>query len=608
MGTPTNIEVSMNATEYCRYESGRNQITATVTVSGGFPYSSEEVLVELVKARGPRNVVVYSTSVFFTGVEDFLNTDVVFDLTTMFDVNAHPMVRRGNYLVRATSVSNGAVIGESPDFKVSILTADKFRADYLFGLSLTASQKKSIRFPVTNITGVTVSEVSYGTPNGMYVLSYVANTEPLQEATVTIGNQIPDGQVVIATVDKGSGGNGYSVEIVDPGVPSSPLTITLVGALLTISLATNLAGNIGTTANQAVDIANLLNLTYPDDFSAVVTGTGLDSVTVPASPVSFAGGSNQNVRSLSWEGGTAISIGSSGTYVLPFGGGNSSGSCGSLGANKEYMIVTISSLSSLPSTSVIDTLLVENSVITDDTLRSYIEEAINWLEEVFLHAYIEPTIVTTDPDPLVRQSSVAPFPATSTALPLSSDYDKIVSPVSYTVGNQGTMWIKIKLPFMQMLKVNKIFGVIGNTQVISIPNEWISHSFQGGLIQLVPFNYAFSAYLLGLMSFNAIRGATEIPNFWHFEVVAGLLEIPPLLIEAVARKAAMLALTVAGNAIRPGIGSTSLSRDGVSESVSYINSAKYGPYTGAIQSHSDWFETNKDLLRAKYRGSMLTVV
>ena len=55
MATPTAIEVSVDAEEYSRYETGRDTITVTLAISGGAPYTAEQVFVDLVKARRSRD-------------------------------------------------------------------------------------------------------------------------------------------------------------------------------------------------------------------------------------------------------------------------------------------------------------------------------------------------------------------------------------------------------------------------------------------------------------------------------------------------------------------------------------------------------------------------
>ena len=144
--------------------------------------------------------------------------------------------------------------------------------------------------------------------------------------------------------------------------------------------------------------------------------------------------------------------------------------------------------------------------------------------------------------------------------------------------------------------------------MIDIDLEWIEHSEQGGMIQLVPYNQEVAFDFVGLIWVNAIRGAAELPNFWHFNMIVGLREASGDLQELVAKKAAVEALQAASLAFRPGLGSLSLSRDGVSESVSYISSQQFGIYTGAITAYNEWIKDNEQKLRAKYRGMLITVV
>lgn len=77
--------------------------------------------------------------------------------------------------------------------------------------------------------------------------------------------------------------------------------------------------------------------------------------------------------------------------------------------------------------------------------------------------------------------------------------------------------------------------------------------------------------------------------------------------EFIGKKAAIDALTMLGLALRPGIGSVSLSRDGVSQSTSYIT-GQYGPYSGPIMAYKDWLKEEMPRYRAKYRGTPYTVV
>lgn len=187
------------------------------------------------------------------------------------------------------------------------------------------------------------------------------------------------------------------------------------------------------------------------------------------------------------------------------------------------------------------------------------------------------------------------------------DYDYIVGPLTYFPPRSGG-WIDIQTPYPQMLRVDSLFGSIANTRVIDVDLDWIQFYPVGGMIQLVPFNQSVAFDFLGLIWVNSLSGATAIPNFWHFNFMVGLRDCPCDLQELIAKKAAMDALTMLGAALRPGIGSTSLGRDGVSQSVSYTTQMKYGPYTGPITAFKDWIDENLVKYKGKYRGMTMVVV
>jgi hypothetical protein len=214
--------------------------------------------------------------------------------------------------------------------------------------------------------------------------------------------------------------------------------------------------------------------------------------------------------------------------------------------------------------------------------------------------------VVTDRDPTTIQYSAgvnAPVPIYT-----DTDFDKLVSPLTYYVPNSGGDWVTIQTPWPQILRVDALFGSIANTRVIDVDLEWIELSQQGGLIQLVPYAQNVSFDFLGLIWANALRGAAALPNFWHYNAIVGLRDCPAELQEVIAKKAAINALIVAGMALRPGVGSVSLSRDGVSESVSYVQSAQYGVYTGTIMAYTDWLKQETARLQAKYRGIRMVIV
>jgi hypothetical protein len=65
---------------------------------------------------------------------------------------------------------------------------------------------------------------------------------------------------------------------------------------------------------------------------------------------------------------------------------------------------------------------------------------------------------------------------------------------------------------------------------------------------------------------------------------------------------------VAGQAFRGGFASQSLSRDGVSESVSYTASAIYGIYSATIEDYTKFINREIKQIKGRYRGVNLIVM
>lgn len=599
MAAPTLIEVSVDAEEYSRYEDGRKTITATVVVSGGTPYTNEQIYVDLVKARRGRDAVVATSTLTLngSGVQEHL---VEFFLPNIVDQDLIHLVRHGRYFVRATSVTDEDVVGESADFHVSIVTVERFRSDFLFGIPTISTDIREPKFQPSAITGIVVEEVSPNTPLGGIQLNYLYQRTDTANARAVIGSGV-NGMVAIEVDGGGQDGNEYSV-VVASGSGNSPLSVVLIGNQLIVSLATT--GGVLEPLQNTAELVALAVDALPE-FTALHSGSGEDPITSAAEgTIQFSGGMSTILRQISWDGGPLVTITGPGRYVLSSGGD----SCGTrkLGlSTNDFIVIRVTSTALLPTENVVETLIIDKQKIDDEALRKYLCSAVSWVEREFLATPVEPTVVVTERDPTVVQYSAG----VNAASPIfaDSDFDWIVSPLTYFPQKGGT-WMFIQTPWPQLLRVDSLYGAIANTRVIDIDLEWIEHSEQGGLIQLVPFNQAVAFSFMGLLWVSALRGMTELPNFWRYRAVVGLREANCSIQELIAKKAAIDALTVLGAALRPGVGSESLSRDGVSQSVSYINSAKYGPYTGAIQAYKDWLEEQKAALKAKYRGANLVVL
>lgn len=601
MATPTQIEVSVDDVEYSRYEEGRETITATVTITGGAPYVAEDIRVDLIKARRSRDAVVATATLSYTSNTDPVMMEATFYLPDIVDQDLIHLVRHGKYFVQATDAATETVVGTSDDFDISVVSVQRLKDDWLYGIDLKATELKAPKFQPSTLP-IEIVEVVKTHPTGLFTLTYNYSEDVLTNATATIGSG-GNGTVLITadgTEYDGVDGNSLAVEVVVPA-GTSALDVSLVGTDLVVSLDAT-AGVPNPAANTATLIAAAIDALT--EVSAVATGTGADSLSVAEGPTQFAGGTSNIVRTLSWNGGTAVSITGTGTYILPLGKTSPVGVCTT--SSSEYICVRVKSLLALPEYSFTEQILIDKKTLDDATLRRFICQAIDWVENVLLATPIEPTNVVTDRDPTTIQFAAgvnAPTPIFT-----DTDFDKIVSPLTYFVPRTQGSWVQIQFPWPQLLRIDSLYGAIANTRVIDIDLEWIEHSEQGGLVQLVPFNQEIAFDFVGLIWVNAIRGATELPNFWHYNAIVGLRDAPCEIQELVGKVAAIKALVIAGQALRPGVGSVSLSRDGVSESVSYTTSAQYGIYTGTISAYKDWVQEQEAKLRAKYRGPTMIVV
>lgn len=298
------------------------------------------------------------------------------------------------------------------------------------------------------------------------------------------------------------------------------------------------------------------------------------------------------VRLISWCGGPSVAINSSKQkYTLR------------RGKTLDYIDVTILDITQLPTTSTAEELLVDRQPLTDDFFRDKINQAISWTEKVALMAYLEPTRVVTEVD----QNSITYPTGSDIPVFVDSDWDEIVNGVSYVAPSAGH-WINFRMPYYPIQYFNSLYMKVSNVRIVDIALEWIECDTPGGFVELVPFNQETSWNFLGLVWVGSMQGPVPLPNAWNFDAIVGLRETPGAVIELVAKKAAIDALTLIGQAFRPGVAGQSVSRDGVSESVSYLSSGMYGIFSGVIKTYTEWMDKNLPMLRGAYKGVNLLVV
>jgi hypothetical protein len=291
-------------------------------------------------------------------------------------------------------------------------------------------------------------------------------------------------------------------------------------------------------------------------------------------------GGGSYVRQISWGGGPLVSILAPGRYLVR------------RDCSPDYIVIQVRSMLALPSAAASDELLITKDFMTDDMLRKFNEKAADWWEnDKVAGVYLEPTRLVTKPN------------LTLTTVP---DWDYIVPGITF-YAVQPAHWIDILFPYPSLLKIDSLFGQIADTRIVDVALQWAEISEKNGFVQLVPFNQEVAFQFIGLVWVESLRGRVELPNFWNFNVVAGLRQTDPVVREMLGKKAAIDALTIAGHAFRGGYASQSVSRDGVSESVSYTASAIYGIYSATIEDYRKFINKEIKQLKGRYRGVNMLV-
>jgi len=288
-------------------------------------------------------------------------------------------------------------------------------------------------------------------------------------------------------------------------------------------------------------------------------------------------------RQISWGAGPLIVINSPGRYLLKR-------DC----QGSDYIVIQVRNVTALPTANKAEELFVTAAEITDDMLRRWINQSCDWLEnDKLAGVFLEPTRITTD---------LVPVPGGPVV-----DWDFLVPPITFFPSTPAR-WIDIMFPYPGLLRLDNLFGQIANTRIIDTALEWLEIAERSGYSQLVPFNQQIAFQFIGLVWVESIRGQIELPNFWHFNGRAGLRQVDPVLLEILGKKAAIDALTVAGHAYRGGFSSQSLSRDGVSESVSYTASAVYGIYAATIEDYNKFINREIKGVKGRYKGLGVVVL
>lgn len=157
--------------------------------------------------------------------------------------------------------------------------------------------------------------------------------------------------------------------------------------------------------------------------------------------------------------------------------------------------------------------------------------------------------------------------------------------------------------------------------VQEIPEAWIRLDRYSGIIRLIP-NTRFPSRLRidnnGLF-FPELFRAQMIPHMWEIEYDYGFCDggVPTLVNQAIGMAAALTALTVGGNLVLgAGIASSSISLDGLSQSINTTQSAENSSFSATIKEYQGYlFGDSKDdpsailrILKNYYKGQYINII
>ena len=543
------ISVEVDKEEYSRFEEENRVIRVQFFVTG----TTDTITLELRKARRARNTTVASLDVTIdanstpnTPHYGYMNISTL----AVSSPDLISLIRRGKYFIRASAASG--VVTTTVAAGASANTNSLTVVTPALPAVLPASGEIEINSGTTTAETIDYSSLTVEAPNSILALS----------TSLQYSHLVGEG-VTLNTIFKES--ENFEINIVT-------------------------ADKLKKTTIFGIDLQSS-DLRTPKFQPRKISGLVINEVSrnhkLSWFPLNYMVDANGN-RSLSWDNGEVIPITQEyKEYYLP-----------ASGPSAEFIGVKLDWYQ-MPAATTVESLYIDELKINDREIRRAIRDTCDYLENTLLQVYLEPTMLVTDIDP-----SQLSFSGTSSELVIESDYDFVKSPVTFYPRTPGH-WINISFPFPQVLRVDQLFGAVANVRVVHINTEWIEFASNSGFTELVPFNSELAFDFVGLLWVEALRGAVPIPNFWHYNMLAGLRDTPGEILDLISKHAAISILTVAGQAFRGGFSSQSISRDGISESVAYTSSAIYGIYSATIEEYKTWIKENVVNIRSRYRGPTL---
>lgn len=176
-----------------------------------------------------------------------------------------------------------------------------------------------------------------------------------------------------------------------------------------------------------------------------------------------------------------------------------------------------------------------------------------------------------------------------------------------------TNWGYVQLWKRPILEVKALRLMYGTKPAWEVPQDWLKIDKNSGKIQMFPSSGSVTSMIIGAS--GAIYGLYNswdyAPQMWEVDYVAGMdaNNLPAHLKELIYKKAVIGILQVWGDLILgAGIASSSISIDGLSQSIGTTQSAMFGGASARCEEYRKDIEALIPVLRQKYGGIRMTVV
>lgn len=178
-------------------------------------------------------------------------------------------------------------------------------------------------------------------------------------------------------------------------------------------------------------------------------------------------------------------------------------------------------------------------------------------------------------------------------------------------------WLYLRTSFPVNVGLG-IQGWAGATRQIEYPRDWISHkkstvqNQRYRQISLIPNGSGSSGIIStnysGFLPISFTR-YSMVPNYWKIKYITGFSpeNVDSLILQAVGKISAIDLLGIASNSIiGPGLTGTSLSIDGLSQSIQTAKSSSSGAFAPQITQYTQDLEQIIKILKSYYKGLLMT--